>query len=228
MGRRTAASHAGFLLGALRPGMRLLDCGCGPGTITEGLAAAVAPAQVVGVDREPGQVALAGARGIRGASFVAADATALPFEDGAFDAVHAHALLEHLPRRAEAVAEMQRVLAPGGVVGVASPDWGGFLLAPPDDAAQAALEAYQRLMRDHGADPLVGRRLGSLLAEAGLHRVSVTARYECYEDAAHISGYLAARLEEAGETAAADGLREWGRRPSALFAQAWVGALGYA
>jgi hypothetical protein len=83
-------------------------------------------------------------------------------------------------------------------------------------------------MRDHGADPLVGRRLGSLLEDAGLRGVTVTARYECYEDAAHISGYLAARLEEAGEAAAADGLREWGRGPSALFAQAWVGALGYA
>ena len=51
--KRTAAKEAGFLLPHLSPSMRLLDCGCGPGSITAGLAEAVAPGQVVGVDIEP-------------------------------------------------------------------------------------------------------------------------------------------------------------------------------
>jgi ubiquinone/menaquinone biosynthesis C-methylase UbiE len=122
MAHRTAESHAGFLLPHLRPGMRLLDCGCGPGTITEGLAAAVAPGPTVGVDADPSEAARAAGRGIPGATFTACDATALPFPDGAFDAVHARALLEHLRRPEDAVAEMRRVPAPGGVIGVATPD----------------------------------------------------------------------------------------------------------
>lgn len=56
---RTATDFAGFFLPYLQPGMRLLDCGCGPGTITIGLAAAVAPGEVVGIDLEAAQINLA-------------------------------------------------------------------------------------------------------------------------------------------------------------------------
>jgi cyclopropane fatty-acyl-phospholipid synthase-like methyltransferase len=56
---RTAAKEGAFLLPYLRPGMRLLDFGCGPGSITLGLAEAVAPGEVVGVDLQPSQVAQA-------------------------------------------------------------------------------------------------------------------------------------------------------------------------
>jgi len=51
---RTAATCAAFFLGYLKPGMALLDCGCGEGTITVDLAAAVVPGQVVGLDIAPG------------------------------------------------------------------------------------------------------------------------------------------------------------------------------
>jgi len=54
--RRTAERAAPFLLPHLRPGMRLLDCGVGPGTITFGLAQAVAPGEVVGIDLEATEV----------------------------------------------------------------------------------------------------------------------------------------------------------------------------
>jgi ubiquinone/menaquinone biosynthesis C-methylase UbiE len=50
---RTVAHHAAFFLPHLQSGMTLLDCGCGPGTITIGLAQTVAPAQVVGSDIDP-------------------------------------------------------------------------------------------------------------------------------------------------------------------------------
>ena len=56
---REAAQVAAFLLPHLRPGMTLLDCGCGPGALTLGLAEAVAPGRVVGIDLEPGMVSRA-------------------------------------------------------------------------------------------------------------------------------------------------------------------------
>ena len=57
--RRTADTHASFFRPYLKPGMRLLDCGCGPGSITVGLAEAISPGQVCGIDMEESQVELA-------------------------------------------------------------------------------------------------------------------------------------------------------------------------
>src|SRR5262245_22447185 len=101
MARRSLESHGGFFLPYLTPGVTVLDCGCGPGTITLGIAERVAPAAVIGVDFAPSQVervaAGAAAAGVRNISFRTADAHALSFEEGAFDRVFSHALLEHVP-----------------------------------------------------------------------------------------------------------------------------------
>src|SRR5688572_17021804 len=96
--RRTATVNAAFLLPHLAPGMSLLDAGCGAGSITLGLAEAVAPGEVVGIDVSAEGIdaarSLATARDITNACFEVADACALPFEDGSFDAVFSHALLQ--------------------------------------------------------------------------------------------------------------------------------------
>src|SRR5262249_44921155 len=130
-GERVAAREAAFFLPHLRPGMALLDCGCGPGSITVGLAEAVAPGRVVGVDREPKALAVARAqaagRGVTNVRFEEGDVHALPFADATFDAAFAHALLEHVRDPAAALAELYRVVKPGGVVGVRSPDQGLLL-----------------------------------------------------------------------------------------------------
>src|SRR5215207_3754614 len=82
---RTATREAAFFLPHLRPGMRLLDVGCGPGSITLGLAAALAPGEVVGVDLRPEPLAQARAeasrRGIANVRFEVGSAYALPFPD---------------------------------------------------------------------------------------------------------------------------------------------------
>jgi ubiquinone/menaquinone biosynthesis C-methylase UbiE len=134
MATRTVTHDAAFLLPYLRPGMELLDAGCGPGSITIGLAAVVAPSGVVGIDRQPAQVeharSLAAERGIPNARFEVADIQQLPFPDGSFDAVFANGVLMHLPEPVRALRELRRVLRSGGVIGVRDPDFATNILAP--------------------------------------------------------------------------------------------------
>jgi ubiquinone/menaquinone biosynthesis C-methylase UbiE len=89
MSRRTFESHGQFFASHLCPGARVLDCGCGPGTITIGIASAVAPGLVVGVDFAESQIekarSNAAVHGAKNASFQTASCYALPFADFSFD-----------------------------------------------------------------------------------------------------------------------------------------------
>ncbi|WP_163513058.1 methyltransferase domain-containing protein [Fodinicola acaciae] len=212
MADRRLETHGQFFLPHLTPGLRVLDLGCGPGTITVGIGSAVSPGSVVGVD------AGAEARTVGNVRFVRANAYELPFEDGSFDRVFSHALLEHLSEPQRVIAEASRVLARGGVIGVCCPAWDGFLLAPPSESVDAAILAYQNLQAANGGDPRAGRKLGVLLAAAGFVDVRLDARYERYVDAGRIAEYLAEQLP--AEPAAA--LLAWSADPAAMFAQAWV------
>ncbi len=133
-GRRRANTHAAFFLPHLRAGMRLLDGGCGPGTITIDLAKLVAPAELVGIDIEPSQIELArttaAERGTSNVRFDVGDLYSLPFPDESFDAVFLHGVLEHLRDPLRGLREVLRVLKRGGVLGARHADFGGFLLEP--------------------------------------------------------------------------------------------------
>ncbi len=114
---RTAQHQAAFLLPHLRPGMRVLDIGCGPATITLGLAAAVAPGEVIGIDHDPMHIdeARTHARDsdARNVAFRTGDALALPFDDASFDIAYENNVLIHVSDRAsDAVREAYRVLRP--------------------------------------------------------------------------------------------------------------------
>ena len=81
---RTAANSAAYLLGSLKPRMRILDIGCWPGTITADLAALVTDGHVTGVDRAPAVLAQARAtaaqRGLDNVDFAVADVQALDLD----------------------------------------------------------------------------------------------------------------------------------------------------
>src|SRR4051794_17933265 len=112
---RTAANSAAYLLPHLEPGQRLLDVGAGPGTITADLAAIVAPGEVVAleVNDEAAAITRAGAPGV---DVRVGDVHTLPFDDGEYDVVHAHQVLQHVADPVQALREMARVTRPGGVV----------------------------------------------------------------------------------------------------------------
>ena len=100
MAERTAQTHAAFFLPHLKPGMSLLDCGCGPGTITLGFAELVAPAEVVGTEIEESHVAIARANAAKhkvpNVRFETANIYELPFDDTSFYAVFISAVLGNL------------------------------------------------------------------------------------------------------------------------------------
>ena len=228
MSKRSLESHGQFFLPSLAPGLSVLDCGCGPGTLTLDIADRVTPAKVWGVDFGSSQVetarANAASRAVGNVEFQEADCYSLPFAAATFDRVFSHALLEHLREPQKAVAEFHRVLRPGGEVGLCSPDWGGFILAPPSDNLSRAIEAYQALQSKNGGDVQVGRKLGVLLGETGFEVVHMSARYECYRSLGLIGEYLALQLERAGDRKSAESLRAWSCCKGGMFAQAWVAA----
>jgi SAM-dependent methyltransferase len=232
-GRRTAERWAGFLLPHLRPGMRLLDLGCGPGSITAGLAGGLT---AVGVDIAP--VA------IESVPVAAADAAALPFPDSRFDALYANALLQHVADPLAVLREARRVARPGAVIGVGDADWGGALVHPADPAIDRGV-AVRAALRS-GGDVRVGRELRGLLTEAGFERAEASAtgtadgtasaveRVAALESswfgAPEVVAYVAEQgIADPDEMAAiAAAWDRWGEHPGAFAARFWVTALGWA
>ncbi|WP_324275414.1 methyltransferase domain-containing protein [Blastococcus brunescens] len=180
---RTVENSAAYLIPALRPGLDLLDVGCGPGTITVDLAARVAPGRVVGIDvsADPLDEARAAAgRANVPASFEVGDVYALAAEDDSVDVVHAHQVLQHLTDPVAALREMARVCRPGGVVAVRDVDYAAVVTFPVDPLLDRWLDLYHRVARANGAEPDAGRRLLSWAHAAGLRDVTATASTYCY------------------------------------------------
>lgn len=184
--RRTAERNAAFFLPLLKPGMRLLDGGCGPGSITVGLAAAVSPGPVVGVDVDGEALefahvfsANAGASNI---GFEQHHLRALPYDDANFDAVFMHFVLQHVDEPDRVLDEAFRVLKPGGVIGVADADFDGALIWPNDPLLRRSTEILIAV-RSEG-DPRIGKQIPGLLAEAGFTKVSAAAVANSDGDAA--------------------------------------------
>src|SRR3954470_9645092 len=117
MGRWSRAIGEKFLdwLGA-PANARWLDVGCGTGAFSELIAKRCAPASLAGADPSPEQIAYARAH-FPHFRFDVADSAALPFPDGVFDVVASALVIHFIPDRQKAFAEMQRVLASGGVIG---------------------------------------------------------------------------------------------------------------
>ena len=169
---------AAFLAPHLRAGMRLLDCGCGPGSITVDLARTVAPGEVIGIDLREDALAhgraLAIERGIANLTFEAASVYQLPYPDGAFNAAFACAVLQHLAAPIAALKEMRRVLTPGGVIGIVD----GSATTTFRYPTNSLLDKWDRLRaleREHNVGrPSDALRLRALLREAGFARTQAS------------------------------------------------------
>ena len=237
---RTAANSAGYLLPLLRPGVRLLDVGCGPGTITMDLADVVGPdGTVTALERTEDALDLARGeaerRGTTNVGFVVGNVQALDLPDACFDVVHAHQVLQHLTDPVGALRAMGSVLAPGGLVAVRDADYAAMTWFPADPRLDAWQSVYRRVAQADGAEPDAGRRLHAWAREAGFAEVTASASVWCYASAAEREwwgsmwaeritvsrvAHRAVELglaDEAGLAEMAAGWRAWAEHPDGWF-----------
>jgi SAM-dependent methyltransferase len=249
---RTAENSAAHLLPHLEGHHVLLDVGCGPGTITRGLARRVARVEAVdnadavleqarahcaaGGSASGGDGDGAGAVDVR---FVRASAHALPYEDGQFDVVHCHQLLQHLSDPVGALREMRRVCRPGGIVAVRESIYSTMRGA---GAGMGAIERwrdiYMAVCRRNGAEPDAGLFAQRWMLDAGFGAVRFSSSVVTYSAAEgeaarrawgeawadrtlHSFGGQALEYGVVGSRAAleevASGWRAWAADPAAVF-----------
>ena len=238
-GRRTAATSCAYVLDRVRPGTRVLDVGCGPGSVTLDLAERVgSTGQVVGVDFsaaavEAAQVA-ARRRGDHRTRFRVADVRELDLGSATFDLVHAHQVLQHLGDPVGALREMARYCAPDGVVAVRDADYGAMTWFPEHEGLDRWRRTYCAAARASGAEPDAGRRLRSWALQAGLEVLDATSstwtyatpestrwwgtsqadrvRHSAFADRAATQGLGPQRVEQV-----ALAWEQWGQEPDAWF-----------
>ena len=246
-----AARHVGhqgaFFAQHLTPGMSLLDCGCGPGTLTCGLAEIVAPGQVTAMDIEATQIekarALALEKGLHNIQFQQASIFELPFEDNSFDAIFVSAVMGNIDRPYDAMKEVFRVLKPGGVAGLREFDHGGNMVFPQSPMFARSINLYIAMRKQNGHAEDFGRELKGAMHAAGFAQIEARGVYETYSSAAEVEAYakgIVGIFEEMfGDKAVKLGLidqatceemiqswSDWSQDPAAFFATGWVEAIG--
>jgi SAM-dependent methyltransferase len=160
----------------LAPGERLIDVGCGLGEAAIALAEDLGEGgEVVGIDVSESmlRVARSNASAARcRVRFTVGDAASLDEPDDSFDAARSERTLQWLADPAAAVAEMVRVVRPGGRVSLIDTDWSTFAIDVGDDTLAALVRDGMRTERHRPSN--VGRRLHDLLAAAGCLRLART------------------------------------------------------
>lgn len=240
---RTAANSIGYLLPHLSPTDKVLDIGCGPGTITCDIAADHTPrGQVIGMDTSDSVIAqankLAADRGLRNAEFFVGDAFNLSYPDGEFDVVTCHQVLQHVSDPIALLKEMKRVCKPGGIVAARESDYDGFKWYPASAGLDEWRRVYRTVARGNGGEPDAGRMVHVWAKKAGFTDIKCSVSSWCYATKAevrHWSGTWAERVSGEGSSlakaAVAQGVvkskedleglarawREWGQEEDAWF-----------
>jgi ubiquinone/menaquinone biosynthesis C-methylase UbiE len=247
--RRTLAQCGAFLIPHLRAGQMVLDCGCGPGSLTVELAERVEPGVVVGVDIEERTLAaaraLAASRGVSNVRFEIADVYRLPYADRHFDVVYSHALISHLSEPYRGLREMRRVLKPGGVAAVIDHDPSTYVVSPSGWPVETYVKLFVQYQFHLGSNRLLSRHLRGAMIEAGFTNVEMHAGGEGYGTAERLRaiaalGVSAVQSPDFAATVVREGwisqpeldalpaaLLAWGERPDGYLSMLKCGGIGW-
>ena len=179
---RTAAKEASYLLdsGCVKENSRILDVGCGPGSITCDFASLVPKGHVIGMETNDDVVKkaqeLAESRALTNIEFKVGDAHALDFPDASFDIVHAHQVLQHVRDPVQCLREMIRVTKPGGVVAARTADVGTQAMYPdPDGLIAEFKQLFLNVSHKLGSNVDGGRKMMSWAIAAGAKDIKPSA-----------------------------------------------------
>ena len=250
VGMRDARTFLPFLLPHLKPGLDVLDAGCGVGSIALDLAPTIAPGRIFGIDVDPEQIEVArttaAQRGIDNAEFAAASVYELPFDDASFDIVYANAVLFYLREPLRALVEFKRVPPPGRPRrGQRRRPRNGRDLADRPEL-ELAPRLFERAVEHEGGNGRYSRHLRTLMLEAGFARTEGIAHApEVYGDLERTRWFaefavdlfsapdMAKVIVEEGWATRTEldavlaALHEWGELPNAFAAWLYCGALGW-
>ncbi len=225
--QRNAANSAAFLLPHLRDGVRLLDFGCGPGSITADLAGNVRPTgMVLGIDNSSEAVAVAQRdSAAERVEYVQASVYDIPVADDSFDIAYGHQVLQHLADPVAALREVHRVVKPGGIVAVRDADYGSMTHHPHYQELDAWLSIYHAVARANGGEPDAGRRLPEWVMAAGFAEPRVTTSTWTYSRSDERASWAHLWAERITLPIFADRAAELGlagRNEIAMIAAAWI------
>lgn len=163
-----------FDLLAVQEGETILEVGCGTGGAVRALAPLVEPrGRVIGIDASATMIAEAEKRSVGLTSpieYRVADAQALPFPDNSFDGCYADGVFEILPDPQRALAEMVRVLRPGGRLVIPGPDADASVI---DAADRDVTRRFIHFMSDYESNGWIGRQLPGYALDLGLDEINV-------------------------------------------------------
>ena len=191
--RHTAEKCAAHLLPFLKPGLSVLDFGCGTGGISMGLAKAIEPGELHGVDMEQSQIDLARAAarnsGCNNTIFHVADVTTLPFEDGFFDVAHCHNVLLHIPDTGAVLSEVRRVLKPDGLIACRELVFESSVSYPGSERTKILWEMYMDVLKADDGHPEMGADLKNQLLMSGFTNVRASMSFSTFNKPEEISAF---------------------------------------
>ncbi len=214
MRSRSASEYADFVLLSIGGAARVLDVGCGPGSITVGLAQAAG--HVIGVDLDDAEFddarTYASEHGIDNVEFVEGSIYDLGFAEASFDVCTLFGMMETLDDPLAGLAAVRRVVRPGGVVGASSIEYGGLILHGDDEPLLRRFYELRLGIWEAQGDVHFyrGRELRGLLLRAGFERVEARTTYFSYGTEERVRTFGLGRAADCQDEWYLDGIDRYG------------------
>jgi len=186
---RTVEKSAAFLLPYLKKEFHLLDCGCGPGSITNGFLRYLPEGKVTGIDIDKQAIAWAHNH-YPHAEFLKADVHDLPFPDNTFDVLYSHTMLWTLPNPHAALVEMKRVTKPEGLIACAEVSRRDLKALPSNPLLEKAFQLQNLGLEAVSAHPYLGEELPSLLKKLDLTPLYIDQKIKYFNQKDELNSFV--------------------------------------